>query len=90
MSSPSSSNEATHHDLDVHIAHSADSACLLKLVSVFHSRGVAVTDLHFSTLPDESRRLSAGFRSSAAKATTLARSLRRVLHVTDVVTRSCL
>lgn len=56
---------------------------LMKLVSVFHARGVDPHDLHFG---GSGRRftLSATFSGSASQAMLLRRSLRRCLGVTEV------
>lgn len=73
------------YHVDVHLSAPANNGPLLKLVSVFHSRGVTVTDLHYTMQNDGSSRISADFHCPPEKATTLAHSLSRAIQVLDVV-----
>jgi hypothetical protein len=61
-----------------------DSGTLLKLVSIFHSRDATVTNLQYTLLWDGSSQVSANFHCLTSKATTVARSLRKAIHVEQV------
>jgi acetolactate synthase regulatory subunit len=64
----------------------AGTPALLRVVSVLHSRGVAVEALRFSTSRDTEVTVTADVRSGNVGPTTLEASLRRVLEVVEVRT----
>lgn len=74
----------TAYQVDVKISGLADRGCLLKLVSVFHSRGIRVRDLHFADQADGRSTLSARFAATSTQSVLLRESLRRCVDVTHV------
>lgn len=73
------------HRIRLRVSASADSATLLRLVSVIHSRGSAVVDLHYTRNSDGTRELTATVLSLSTRFATLIAALGRVVHVLDVI-----
>ena len=71
----------TERELLIEIAPVAGNACLLKLMTIFHSRGVPVIDLHFTAM--ERSEVSVRFLGSETQASTVRKSLLRCVEVTE-------
>jgi hypothetical protein len=80
--------DRTRHCVEIQICDFSPSGCLLKLISIFHSRGVGVTDLRYRCHSDGSATLSAEFDASARQAVTVRQSVLRSIHVTEVTLSS--
>lgn len=78
------SDHTTEHHIHVAVVDSADTSVLLQLVSIFHSRGVAVADMAYGTSGDGSAVLTARFHSTAHHASVVARTVERAVCVSDV------
>ena len=72
----------TEYEVRIEVASAASNSCLLKLMTVFHSRGVPVVDLHFTAKGQ--RGMSVRFLGSEAQASTVRKSLLRCVEVTGV------